>query len=124
MRFIFYIIFSFFIIKLNAQVYTYQNATKFHYEIVSNENDSINKRIYQAAYDYKKFDEVRFLDSRRNINISGYNAYLILYSANELLERYGKQISPFTILPDSTFPEVELLFTENKFPEFLIMKLN
>jgi hypothetical protein len=123
MRFIFYIIFSFFIIKLNAQVYTYQNATKFHYEIVSNENDSINKRIYQAAYDYKKFDEVRFLDSRRNINISGYNAYLILYSANELLERYGKQISPFTILPDTDYSQVSLFFTDNKFPEFSIQSI-
>jgi hypothetical protein len=123
MRFIFYIIFSFFIIKFNAQVYTYQNATKFHYEIVSNENDSINKRIYQAAYDYKKFDEVRFLDSRRNINISGYNAYLILYSANELLERYGKQISPFTILPDTDYSQVSLFFTDNKFPEFSIQSV-
>jgi len=123
MRFIFYIIFSFFIIKLNAQVYTYQNTTKFHYEIVSNENDSINKRIYQAAYDYKKFDEVRFLDSRRNINISGYNAYLILYSANELLERYGKQISPFTTLPDTDFPQMTLFFTDNKFPEFSIQSI-
>ena len=123
MKFILYIIFSFFIIKLNAQVYTYQNATKFHYEIVSNENDSINKRIYQAAYDYKKFDEVRFLDSRRNINISGYNAYLILYSANELLERYGKQISPFTILPDTDYSQVSLFFTDNKFPEFSIQSV-
>jgi hypothetical protein len=116
------ILISFFVFILfigNSQVYTYQNAKKFYYEIVSNENDSINKRIYQAAYDFNKYDKYRLLSDRRRIEITGYNAYLILFSANELLERYGKQISPLTIF-GSDFQKVALFFTDNKFPEFSI----
>ena len=116
------ILISFFVFILfigNSQVYTYQNAKKFNYEIVSNENDSINKRIYQAAYDFNKYDKYRLLNDRRRIEITGYNAYLILFSANELLERYGKQISPLTIF-GSDFQKVALFFTDNKFPEFSI----
>ena len=101
------ILISFFVFILfigNSQVYTYQNAKKFYYEIVSNENDSINKRIYQAAYDFNKYDKYRLLNDRRRI---------------EILERYGKQISPLTIF-GSDFQKVALFFTDNKFPEFSI----
>jgi hypothetical protein len=113
--------FVLFAFAFHSQVYTYQSAKKFHYEINSSENDSINKRINQAAFDYVKFDELRFLDERRVIPIKGYNASLLLYSANELLEKYGKQISPFTILPNNYFDAVELTFTDNKFPTFMII---
>lgn len=114
--------FVFFAFAFHSQVYTYQSAKKFHYEINSSENDSINKRINQAAFDYVKFDEVRLLNERRTITIIGYNASLVLFSANELLETYGKQISPFTILPGQTYNPVELIFTENKFPTFEVVE--
>jgi hypothetical protein len=103
----------------SAQVYTYHQAKKEQYQILNADELDIKDRIYQAAYDYKKFDELRFLDTTREIRIQGTDVVLILFSANELLDLYAKQISPFTIMPGQAYKEVELKFTDNKYPEFV-----
>jgi hypothetical protein len=107
-----------------SQVYTYKKASKVHYEIITTQNDSIQERINQAAFDFTKFDALRFLNTRRMIPVSGYNSTVVLYSAQELQEKFGKQISPFTILPENEYDQVEFYFTSNKFPEFEIKKIH
>lgn len=51
-------------------------------------------------------DEYRFYDKRRIIQFEGTTATIELYSAKELFDIYGKEVSPFTIMPNSEFKEV------------------
>ena len=71
-----------------SQVYTYKKASKVHYEIITTQNDSIQERINQAAFDFTEFDALRFLNTRRMIPVSGYNSTVVLYSAQELQEKF------------------------------------
>ena len=105
----------------SAQVYTYQNSTKKQYEIINAENSELKDRIYQAAFDYGKFDELRFLDKRREVKIEGTEVTVILYSAQELLDSYGKKISPFTILPGQEYQDARIKFADTKHPEFVVL---
>jgi hypothetical protein len=103
----------------SSQVYTYHKATKEHYQILNADDLDIKDRIYQAAFDYQRFDELRFLDTTREIKIQGTNVVIVLSSANELLDLYAKKVSPFTIMPGQPYKNVELKFADTKHPEFI-----
>ena len=110
--------------KLFCQVFTYKTASKFNYIVKSKENDSITDRINQAAYDYSYFDELRYFDSRRTLKVYGYDASITLLSAKELLDKYGKQISPLTTSKEIDSVIIEMHFDEVKHPAFKRFKLN
>ena len=66
--------------------------TKSHYSIINPNNE--NQDIIIKAITHTDLDSFRFVDKRRLISIDGTNIQLELYSGNELLNLYGKQISP------------------------------
>ncbi len=111
-------------LNVSSQVYTFQNSIKLNFTVNSDENDSITSRIYQAAYDYSYFDEMRYLETRRIIKVHGYSANIVLFSAQELLDKYGKQISPLTTSEEIDSVIVEMQFDEVKHPAFKRYKLN
>ncbi len=92
-----------FLVKFNFS----QNSVKTHF-IIHPIDKSIEIRLYErAASSWAQLDKYRLLDKRRIIYFSDMKASIELFSAQELLETYGKQISPFTIktetYPDLTF---------------------
>ena len=84
-----------------------QNSGKTHF-IIHPIDKSIEISLYErAASNWTQLDKYRLMDKRRVIYFSDMKASIELYSAQELLDTYGKQISPFTIktetYPDLTF---------------------
>ena len=69
----------------------YQNS-KSHYTIINPKNE--NQDIIIKAITHTDLDPCRFVDKRRILQIEGTNIQLELYSGNELLDLYGKPISP------------------------------
>lgn len=72
------------------------------FEIHSSNSKEDLKKYYDAAsldggHEDGNFDMYRFYDKRRKIEFTGSEAYIELYSAKELNEKYGKPISPLTI---------------------------
>jgi hypothetical protein len=60
--------------------------------------------IYKLALlEFSQLDEFRFLNERRTIHFEKNQIAVELFSANELAEQYGKEISPYTIVPGKTF---------------------
>ena|ERR1700758_1201151 len=100
-------IFIFFGFVLRAQ-----NApSKEHYRII---NPSFEFTLnYEKALINTQLDSLRFLNQRRQIQIAGTNIILELYSAQELLDKYGKPISPLTIINPITAKEVRLKLGTN-----------
>jgi hypothetical protein len=86
---------------------------KKHYELLSSvENEDLT--LYQQALsNYSELDQFRFLNNRRTIKFSGSNVSIELYSANELLTDYGKQVAPLTIMPNTFYKPVEFMITTN-----------
>jgi len=90
---------------------TQPNAKKTHFIIhTDNPNDDIAK-YEQAIITYGKLDQYRFYNTRRKILFQNSTVWVELYSAKELLDLYGKQISPFTIKDGQKYKEIEFAFT-------------
>lgn len=66
----------------------------------------VDKLIAYLNTGYFNLDEYRFYDKRRIIQFEGTTATIELYSAKELLSLYGKEVSPFTIMPNAKYKEV------------------
>jgi hypothetical protein len=92
-------------------------AMKKHYNIFSSiENEDLTL-FEQALTNYSELDQFRFLNQRRTIKFSGTNVSIELFSANELLLDYGKDIAPLTIIPGTFYKPVDFMITNND--EFL-----
>ena len=88
-------------------------AMKKHYNIFSTiENEDLTL-FEQALTNYSELDQFRFLNQRRTIKFSGTNVSIELFSANELLTDYGKEVAPLTIMPGTFYKPVDFMITNN-----------
>jgi hypothetical protein len=92
-------------------------AIKKHYNITSSFENEDFTLYEQALNNYSELDQFRFLNQRRTIKFSGTNVSIELFSANELLADYGKEIAPLTIMPGTFYKPVDFMITNND--EFL-----
>ena len=87
--------------------------------IISSSNENISSaqlNVYKTAVNnYTNLDELRFLDQRRIIPFEKNEISIELFSANELLEKYGKEIPENTIAHGSKYLPVhfQLINWEN-----------
>ena len=93
-------------IEINAQDIQ-SNSIKKQTFILSSINNNISEselEIYNVALiNFSQLDEFRFLNQRRKILFEKNKIFVELFSANELAEQFGKEVSPFTILPGNTY---------------------
>lgn len=76
----------------------------FKLSSLDNQVSDMELGIYKSALlEFSPLDEFRFLNERRIILFEKNQIYVELFSATELFEEFGKEISPFTILPGKTF---------------------
>jgi hypothetical protein len=75
--------------------------------IISSSNENITSaqlNVYKTAVNnFTNLDELRFLDQRRIIPFEKNEISIELFSANELLEKYGKEIPENTIVHGSKY---------------------
>lgn len=107
-----------------SQVYDYKNATKSHFRVVNIESYSNPDFLQQAAYEFSGFDSLRLVNQRRVILVKGTQVYIELYSGQELLEMYGKEISPLNLSSNADVTNYQFVFVESKAPIFTIEKVN
>lgn len=88
-------------------------AIKKHYNITSSFENEDFTLYEQALNNYSELDQFRFLNQRRTIKFSGTNVSIELFSANELLADYGKEIAPLTIMPGTFYKPVDFMITTN-----------
>lgn len=88
-------------------------AIKKHYNLSSSSENEDLSLYEQALNNYSEFDQFRFLNNRRTIKFSGSNISIELYSANELLAQYGKEIAPSTIMSGTFYKPVDFMITAN-----------
>ena len=82
-------------------------SEKKHFDLIFF-SDTVNQSIYyQALLQFDHLDKYRSKKNRREIMFSDGNAATILYSAEELKQKYGRPASPLTKDDDSLIPEVE-----------------
>lgn len=86
---------------------------KKHYELSSSIENEDFTLYEQALSNYSELDQFRFLNNRRTIKFSGSNVSIELYSANELLTDYGKEVAQLTIMPNTFYKPVEFMITTN-----------
>jgi hypothetical protein len=80
---------------------------KDHYRIINNGSD--DPLWYEKAMSHAQgMDSLRFLSQRRHISIQGTSLVLELFSAQELLDTYGKPISLLTITDPSKARKVKI----------------
>lgn len=67
-------------------------------------------KTYYAAliktFNINDLDKYRFLNTRRTLDFTGSEVYVILYSAQELHDNFGKAINLNTILPQQTYTKI------------------
>ena len=85
---------------------------KVHYAFI---NPAMEQTlVYEKALYNTDVDGLRFLNERRVIAIEGSYILIELFSANELLKAYGKEISPLTITNAVSVRSVKFKLAENK----------
>ena len=93
-------------IEINAQDIQ-SNSIKKQTFILSSINNNISEselEIYNVALiNFSQLDEFRFLNQRRKILFEKNKIFVELFSANELAEQFGKEVSPLTILPGNSY---------------------
>lgn len=77
---------------LSTNIIFSQDNRKAHFSILS-KGKNIPEEITRAI-ESVQWESYRFIDKRRQIPIEGGEFILELYSANELLEKYGRQVDP------------------------------
>jgi len=96
--------------KTYSQITDVQISEKSSFVVYSKLN------LYKSAVnDFSNLDELRFLDERRIILFEKDGVSVELLSANELSNKYGKEIPENTILPGSKYLPVrfQLINWEN-----------
>jgi hypothetical protein len=92
----------------------FAQKAKEHY-ILHNPDPKISAEVYKAAIENKDLDQFRYLNQRRTIRFANSQASIEIFSAKELLDKYGKQISPLTIKDPAGAASIEfVLYPENK----------
>jgi hypothetical protein len=66
---------------------------------------------YSALSTFQYLDKYRSRHQRRTIAFSDGKAKVVLYSSDELKEKYGRPIGPMVPLRDDLIPEVEFYLT-------------
>ncbi|MBM3429361.1 MAG: hypothetical protein FJX99_00070 [Bacteroidetes bacterium] len=103
--------------KTYSQITDVQISEKSSFVVYSNENITATQlNLYKSAVnDFSNLDELRFLDERRIILFEKDGVSVELLSANELSNKYGKEIPENTILPGSKYLPVrfQLINWEN-----------
>jgi hypothetical protein len=85
--------------------------SKPHFEIILL-HDSIDPSLYYSALStFQYLDKYRSRHQRRTIAFSDGKAKVVLYSSDELKEKYGRPIGPMVPLSDDLIPEVEFYLT-------------
>ena len=104
--------------KIYSQIVDTETMEKSSF-IISSSNENITSaqlNVYKTAVNnYTNLDELRFLDQRRIIPFEKNEISIELFSANELLEKYGKEIPKNTIVHGSKYLPVhfQLINWEN-----------
>jgi hypothetical protein len=101
--FVFFFIGNF---ELKAQQIQYDQLEKqtFNISSLDNQVSDVELGIYKLALvEFSQLDEFRFLNERRIIFFEKNGIYVELYSASELYDRYGKEISQTTISPGQSY---------------------
>lgn len=88
-----------------------QESKKEHFIIHSTDSSIDIDKFYFAVDNWGHINEYRFYEKRRTISFMDEGVTLELYSAKELLELYGKQISPVTIMPLDEYKEISFALT-------------
>lgn len=110
--------------KSFAQDLNSKEKSKIHYEIKNLNTHPNPDFVIQAAAEFIKFDEIRFIDKRRAVKLKDSGVIIELYSANELKEYYNKEVCLLNIDSNQPYSEVELVFVDSKHPIFEIIKIN
>lgn len=96
------------------------DGNNLHYKLHFHQNTTDSLSYYKAASLFDRYDNYRFLNQRRIIYFDNRQVSIELFSANELKEKYGKRISPYTIKEGSTYPEIEFHLEDGLIKEVLI----
>ena len=90
-----------------------QTITKSHYRII---NDGFEASLkYEKALEHTFLDDLRYLDTRRQIQIEGTQISIELFSAQELLANYGKPISPLTDRKSAVITPIKFKLAKNNY---------
>ena len=93
---------------------------KTHYRIINETGDfSLD---YEKALAHTPLDHLRYMDARRQIPIEGTHLIVELFSANELLENYGKPVSPQTSVRNMNHADLKWKLSADKYRLELITK--
>jgi hypothetical protein len=90
-----------------------QTVSKPHYTVYNTANAEETAKYTELLANFD-FDQYRFYDKRRTIHFINSNITVDLYSAKELLDIYGKQVSPFTIMDNTPKQEIGFLMYAGK----------
>ncbi len=90
-----------------------EKASKIHYRIINEDLEFSLK--YEKALEHTSLDNLRYLDSRRQIQIEGTKISVELFSAKELLTSYGKPISPLTVKKSSVLEPIKFKLAPSKY---------
>ncbi|MFM7684007.1 MAG: hypothetical protein ACKO7P_14890 [Bacteroidota bacterium] len=111
------VLFLLFTNRAYSQITDTQTSEKSSFVVYSNENLTATQlNLYKSAVnDFSNLDELRFLDQRRIILFEKDGVSVELLSANELSNKYGKEIPENTIMPGSKYLPVrfQLINWEN-----------
>jgi hypothetical protein len=78
--------------------------------VIHNPGNAADNPNYEYALKDFDFDSYRFYDKRRTIKFTNSDVTIELYSAKELLDIYGKPVSPFTLMDNKPKKEIEFYF--------------
>lgn len=111
------VLFLLFTNRAYSQITDTLTSEKSSFVVYSNENLTATQlNLYKSAVnDFSNLDELRFLDQRRIILFEKDGVSVELLSANELSNKYGKEIPENTIMPGSKYLPVrfQLINWEN-----------
>lgn len=92
----------------------YKSASqKSHYKLHLKEGSKYKEKAYDNALSqFTRLENFRLVDKRRRIQLANNDGEIELYSANELMQLYGRRIRPQNIKEGQTLLEIELLLSE------------
>lgn len=82
-----------------------------HFELELNADDK-SEVLYKALHVFERLENYRFVNERRRIRLSDGLGFVVLYSAQELMNSSGRRIRPQNIQDPSRAPEVQFVFTD------------
>lgn len=85
--------------------------TKNSYRLIN--NGTAESSLYEKALGVASFDTLRFLNKSRMVPIAGTSFVVEIFSAQHLFEKFGKQVSPHTILDETKSPKIRFKLNKN-----------